>query len=97
VFIESFPSQASQPVALYDLGFYGQDEWRVKPNLKLTFSLHGEHFSDPVLDLRRFNPFACFRHESAREGRFANQATGQMALNEMPVATQSHSVVDLHF
>ena len=34
VYFQSFPSKTSQPVALYALGFYGQDEWHVKPNLK---------------------------------------------------------------
>ncbi len=58
VYFQSFPSHSRQPVALYDLGFYGQDEWRVKPNLKLTFSLRGEHFSDPVCQTN------CFAHFS---------------------------------
>ena len=58
VYFQSFPSQSRQPVALYDLGFYGQDEWHVKPNLKLTFSLRGEHFSDPVCQTN------CFAHFS---------------------------------
>jgi Carboxypeptidase regulatory-like domain len=48
VYFQSFPSRASQPIALYDLGFYGQDEWHVKPSLTLTLSLRGEHFSNPV-------------------------------------------------
>ena len=63
VYFQSFPSQSRQPVALYDLGFYGQDEWHVKPNLKLTFSLRGEHFSDPVCQTN------CFAHFS---GDFLN-------------------------
>jgi carboxypeptidase family protein len=54
VYFQSFPSRASQPIALYDLGFYGQDEWHVKPTLKLTFSLRGEHFSDPVCQTNCF-------------------------------------------
>jgi hypothetical protein len=58
VYFQSFPSRASQPVALYDLGFYGQDEWRVKSNLKLTFSLRGEHFSDPVCQTNCFGRLA---------------------------------------
>lgn len=63
VYFQSFPSQSRQPVALYDLGFYGQDEWHIKPNLKLTFSLRGEHFSDPVCQTN------CFAHFS---GDFLN-------------------------
>jgi outer membrane receptor protein involved in Fe transport len=58
VYFQSFPSRASQPIALYDLGFYGQDEWRVKSSLKLTFSLRGEHFSDPVCQTNCFGRLA---------------------------------------
>lgn len=47
-YFQSFPSKVSQPIALYSLGFYGQEEWSVNHNLKLTFSLRGEHFSNPV-------------------------------------------------
>jgi len=53
-YFQSFPSKASQPIALYALAFYGQDEWSVKPNLKLTFSLRGEHFSNPVCQTNCF-------------------------------------------
>ncbi|PYX06019.1 MAG: hypothetical protein DMG85_14175, partial [Acidobacteria bacterium] len=53
-YCQSFPSQPSQPIALYALGFYAQDEWSVKPNLKLTFSLRGEHFSNPVCQTNCF-------------------------------------------
>ena len=48
VYSQSFPSKLRQPIALYSLGFYGQDEWRIKPSLKLTFSLRADHFSNPV-------------------------------------------------
>src|SRR5216684_3322117 len=48
VYFQSLPSQASQPVGLYALGFYVADDWRRKPNSTLTFSFCGEQFSDPV-------------------------------------------------
>jgi hypothetical protein len=53
-YFQSFPLRPSEPIALYALGFYGQDEWSVKSNLKLTFSLRGEHFSDPVCQTNCF-------------------------------------------
>lgn len=43
-----FPQRASEPVALWGLGLYAQDEWRVMNNLKLTLALRGEHNSNPV-------------------------------------------------
>jgi hypothetical protein len=47
-FRERFPSRATQPVALWGMGLYGQDEWRVNRNLKLTLALRAEHNSNPV-------------------------------------------------
>ena len=47
-FIQSFATKPTQPVALYGLGLYAQDEWSVRPNLKLTFALRAEHDSNPV-------------------------------------------------
>jgi hypothetical protein len=47
-FIQNFPQSLSQPVALWGLGVYAQDEWRVNKSLKLTFALRAEHDSDPV-------------------------------------------------
>ncbi len=45
------------PVALWGLGFYGQDEWSVRSNLKLTLALRFERNSNPVC---QFNCFANF-------------------------------------
>jgi Carboxypeptidase regulatory-like domain/TonB dependent receptor len=45
---QRFPSRATQPVALWGMGIYGQDEWRLSKNLKLTLALRFEHNSNPV-------------------------------------------------
>src|SRR5258708_4553921 len=84
VYFQSFPSQARQPVALYDLGFYGQDEWRVKPNLKLTFSLRGEHFSDPVCQTN------CFARLS---GNFLNVSHNPNQPYDQAILSGQHSVL----
>jgi outer membrane receptor protein involved in Fe transport len=49
-YIQRFPQggKLAQPVALWGLGLYGQDEWKVSRNLKLTFGLRAEHNSNPV-------------------------------------------------
>ncbi len=43
-----YPSDLSEPVAIWGLGLYAQDEWRVNKSLKLTFALRAEHTSSPV-------------------------------------------------
>jgi hypothetical protein len=45
---QRFASQMAQPIAMYGLGLYGQDEWRATSNLKLTLALRVEHNSNPV-------------------------------------------------
>ena len=47
-FLQNFPSRPSEPVALWGLGGYIQDEWAIKKNLKLTLGLRLEHDSNPV-------------------------------------------------
>ena len=53
-FIQSFASRPTQPVALYALGLYAQDEWSVLPTLKLTLGLRAEHDSNPVCQTNCF-------------------------------------------
>ena len=45
---QTFPSHPSEPVALWGLGVYAQDEWRATRNLKLTLALRAEKNSNPV-------------------------------------------------
>jgi hypothetical protein len=52
---QSFPSALSQPIALYTLAFYGEDDWKIKSNLTLTFALRVEHESNPVCQTDCFN------------------------------------------
>ena len=48
---QRFPIRSTEPVAMWGLGVYGQDEWRVNRSLKLTLALRAEHDSNPVCQL----------------------------------------------
>jgi len=48
LFEQNYPTVQSNPVALWGLGVYAQDEWRITKSLKLTFALRAEHDSNPV-------------------------------------------------
>ncbi|MHB1022009.1 MAG: TonB-dependent receptor [Acidobacteriaceae bacterium] len=48
VYIQNFPSHYDQPVSLYTLGWYVQDQWKLKPNFTLTYGIRFEHNSNPV-------------------------------------------------
>jgi len=45
---QSFPTRLTQPLALYNMGAYVQDQWKALPNLTLTLGLRLEHNSDPT-------------------------------------------------
>jgi hypothetical protein len=55
---QSFVSSSRQHFAFYNLGLYAQDEWHVRPNLSLTFTLRTEHQSNPVCQENCFARFA---------------------------------------
>ena len=55
---ESLNSSSDVPVALWGVGLYGQDEWKVTPHLTLTMGLRVERNSNPVC---QFNCFANFK------------------------------------
>ncbi len=45
--VERFPQRLSEPVALYVMGAYVQDQWKPIPNLTITAGLRLEHNSNP--------------------------------------------------
>jgi len=52
---QQFPTRPTEPVALYAMGWYAQDQWKPMPNLTITYGLRMEHDSDPIC---RTNCFA---------------------------------------
>lgn len=56
-YTQGFPSRLTQPIALYGLGLYAQDEFAVRPNLKLTLALRAEHNSNPICVTDCFSRF----------------------------------------
>lgn len=56
-FAQNFSVRPTQPVAVYGLGFYAQDEWAVRPNLRITVSLRGDHNSNPTCQTNCFARF----------------------------------------
>jgi hypothetical protein len=64
-----------QPIKLYQLGWYVQDDWKAKSNLKLTFALRMDHNSVPLCGTNCFAKFT---------GPFASIAdpTGATAYNQ---------------
>jgi len=65
--VQRFPSKKSQPIALYGLGIYAQDEWRATNKLKLTLALRVDHNSNPVCQTNCFSrlvtPFTSISHD----------------------------------
>ena len=55
--IQNFPQRPSAPIALYNLGLYAQDQWKVMPNLQLTGGIRVEHNSNPICTINCFANF----------------------------------------
>jgi hypothetical protein len=58
VWTQSFPLRPTQPVSLWGLGLYAQDEWAVLPNVKITLSLRSDTESNPVCHTNCYARFA---------------------------------------
>jgi len=52
--VQAFPSSLDQPVKLYQLGWYVQDEWKPRSDLKLTLALRFDHNELPVCNTNCF-------------------------------------------
>jgi hypothetical protein len=68
---KSLNASSNVPVALWGLGVYGQDEWKARPNLKLTLALRVERNSNPVCQSDCFANFT---------GPFSSTASYQASL-----------------
>lgn len=66
-YTQTFASSFDLPIAIYSLGAYAQDEWRVQNGLTLTLALRLEHFSNPVCQNNCFGrldePFNAINHD----------------------------------
>jgi hypothetical protein len=67
---QAYAVRPTEPLALYALGFYGQDEWSVKPHLKITLALRLEHNSNPICQTNCFarlaNSFGDISHDPSQ-------------------------------
>jgi hypothetical protein len=53
--VQQFPQRTTQPVALYAMGWYLQDQWKIFPNLTVTYGMRFEHDSNPVCQTNCFS------------------------------------------
>lgn len=51
---QDFPLHASDPIALYQMGAYVEDDWNVTPKFKVNVGLRLEHNSNPVCETNCF-------------------------------------------
>jgi hypothetical protein len=67
VFEQAFATRPTEPLAVYNLGLYAQDEWAVLPHLKVTLSLRAEHNANPICVTNCFarlaNQFSLISHD----------------------------------
>jgi hypothetical protein len=87
---QTFVSTGRQHFAFYDLALYAQDEWHLRPNLTLTFTLRVEHQSNPTCRERCFvrfaGPFDSISHDPGQpynQAILTNQSRAYMKLNNI--------------
>jgi hypothetical protein len=82
--LQNFANALSQPIKLYQLGWYVQDDWKAKSNLKLTFALRMDHNAVPECGT------SCFARFS---GPFASVAdpTGTVPYNQQILTGQKEA------
>ena len=76
-YLQNFPSKTVEPLALWGMGLYAQDEWRVKNNLKLMLALRAERNSNPICQT---NCASYFDGPFEVESRDPNSAYNSMIL-----------------
>jgi hypothetical protein len=76
------PSDVVAPFALYGLGMYAQDEWRVNHKLKLTLALRAERNGNPTCQNNCFSRLA--------DSFFNMTLTGDTPYNQSILANQQH-------
>ena len=57
-FTQAFPQVGAQNLSLYSAGFYGQDEWKLRPNLTVTLALRFDRNSNIQCAASCFSEFA---------------------------------------
>jgi len=65
---QAFSQIGAEPLTMYSLGFYGQDEWKIRPNLTVTLALRMDRNSNIQCEGGCFNelatqPFAQLTHD----------------------------------
>lgn len=85
LWFQQFPTRPTQPVALYNMGWYVQDQWKAMPNLTITYGLRMEHNSDPIC---RTNCFARLGSD------FFSTNTSNSAPYNSIIASGLHQAID---
>ncbi len=57
-YTQAFPRVGAEPLSMYSLGFYGQDEWKIRPNLTWTVAIRFDRNSNITCGNGCFNEFA---------------------------------------
>ena len=68
-YLQKFSTLASAHIRFYNIGIYAQDEWAVKPNIKLTYGIRLDRTGNPLCTDKCYSNFtAPFDSSSFQQG-----------------------------
>ena len=84
---QNFTNFPVNPLAIYSVGIYFQDEWKVSPNLKLTAAIRADRNSNAVCQTNCFSrlaePFTSLDHDATIPYNQAIQTDQHRAFSEL--------------
>lgn len=85
-FRQAFPLRTSQPVALYTMGGYVQDQWKFNQSLTVTYGVRVEHNSNPICITN------CFAKLTGEFFGLAHSTSSSTPYNQL-IATNQHTAL----
>ena len=80
-YAQTFTDVGAEHIGLYSMGIYGQDQWKVKPNLTLTLALRFEKAGNPTCGFNCFDRPSTTFEEVTHSASTPYNSTIQTGLN----------------
>ncbi len=84
-YTQAYSPSTDVPIAIWGLGLYAEDSWKVKPNFTLTGAVRFEHNSNPVCNTN------CFANYNAPFNSLASIQAGPAGAGDVAYSSDIHA------